>query len=73
MKKILLFTLLGCIQLYSQEQEMDSLNVQKLEEVLVSSVRVNEDIPMAFTNVSKDQIEETKTSSNFCTFSESIS
>ena len=58
MKKILLFCLLGCIQLYSQDQEIDSLNVQKLEEVLVSSVRVNEDIPMAFTNVSKDQIEE---------------
>ena len=32
--------------------------MQKLEEVLVSSIRVNEDIPMAFTNVSKDQIEE---------------
>jgi len=58
MKKILLFSLLGCIQLYSQDQEIDSLNVQKLEEVLVSSIRVNEDIPMAFTNVSKDQIEE---------------
>ena len=58
MKKILLFCLLGFIQLYSQDQEIDSLNVQKLEEVLVSSVRVNEDIPMAFTNVSKDQIEE---------------
>ena len=58
MKKILLFCLLGFIQLYSQDQEIDSLNVQKLEEVLVSSIRVNEDIPMAFTNVSKDQIEE---------------
>ena len=58
MKKILLFSLLGCIQLYSQDQEIDSLNVQKLEEVLVSSIRVNEDIPIAFTNVSKDQIEE---------------
>ena len=49
---------MGCIQLYSQNQEIDSLNVQKLEEVLVSSIRVNEDIPIAFTNVSKDQIEE---------------
>ena len=49
---------MGCIQLYPQDQEIDSLNVQKLEEVLVSSIRVNEDIPMAFTNVSKDQIEE---------------
>ena len=58
MKKILLFTLLGFIQLHSQDQGIDSLNVQKLEEVLVSSIRVNEDIPMAFTNVSKDQIEE---------------
>ena len=58
MKKVLLFCLLGFIQLYSQDQEIDSLNVQKLEEVLVSSIRVNEDIPMAFTNVSKDQIEE---------------
>jgi len=58
MKKVLLFCLLGCIQLYPQDQEIDSLNVQKLEEVLVSSIRVNEDIPMAFTNVSKDQIEE---------------
>ena len=58
MKKILLFTLLGFIQLYSQDQEIDSLNIQKLEEVVVSSIRVNEDIPMAFTNVSKDQIEE---------------
>ena len=58
MKKILFFSLLGFIQLYSQDQEIDSLNVQKLEEVLVSSIRVNEDIPMAFTNVSKDQIEE---------------
>ena len=58
MKNILLLFLLGFIQIYSQDQEIDSLNVQKLEEVLVSSVRVNEDIPMAFTNVSKDQIEE---------------
>ena len=58
MKKVLLFCLLGFIQLYSQDQEIDSLNVQKLEEVLVSSIRVNEDIPMAFTNVSKDQIEQ---------------
>ena len=58
MKKVLLFCLLGFIQLYSQDQEIDSLNVQKLEEVLVSSIRVNEDIPMAFTNVLKDQIEE---------------
>ena len=58
MKKVLLFCLLGCIQLYPQDQEIDSLNVQKLEEVLVSSIRINEDIPMAFTNVSKDQIEE---------------
>ncbi len=58
MKNILLLYLLGFIQVYSQDQQIDSLNVQKLEEVLVSSVRVNEDIPMAFTNVSKDQIEE---------------
>ena len=58
MKNILLLFLLGFIQIYSQDQEIDSLNVQKLEEVLVSSIRVNEDIPMAFTNVSKDQIEE---------------
>ena len=58
MKNILLLFLLGCIQVYSQDQQIDSLDVEKLEEVLVSSVRVNEDIPMAFTNVSKDQIEE---------------
>ena len=55
---MLLLFMLGFIQVYSQDQEIDSLNVQKLEEVLVSSVRVNEDIPMSFTNVSKDQIEE---------------
>ena len=58
MKNILLLFLLGFIQIYSQDQQIDSLNVEKLEEVLVSSVRVNEDIPMAFTNVSNDQIEE---------------
>ncbi len=58
MKNILLLFLLGFFQIYSQDQEIDSLNVQKLEEVLVSSIRVNEDIPMAFTNVSKDQIED---------------
>jgi len=46
------------ITLSAQESVIDSLEIQNLEEVIVSSVRVKENIPIAFNNVSKDEISK---------------
>ena len=56
MKKILFVLLAFSTALSAQESVIDSLEVQNLEEVIVSSVRVKDNIPIAFNNLSKEEI-----------------
>ena len=58
MKKILFVLLAFSVSLSAQESVLDSLEVQNLEEVIVSSVRVKDNIPIAFNNVSKEEISK---------------
>lgn len=57
MKKIV-FVFLVSVSLSAQESVVDSLEVQNLEEVIVSSIRVKDNIPIAFNNVSKEEISK---------------
>ena len=54
MKKFVFVLLAFSLSLSAQESVLDSLEVQNLEEVIVSSVRVKDNIPIAFNNISKD-------------------
>ena len=56
--KNLLFNLsfIFTFSLSSQEIKQDTTRVQNLEEVIVSSIRVKQNAPIAFTNVSKDEL-----------------
>ena len=54
---ILLFYLTG-LSSFSQSTIVDSTAVQKLEEVVVSSVRIKNNIPVAYSNISKDEISK---------------
>ena len=58
MKKFVFVLLAFSLSLSAQESVLDSLEVQNLEEVIVSSVRVKENIPIAFNNVSKEEISK---------------
>jgi iron complex outermembrane receptor protein len=58
MKKIVFVLLAFSVSLSAQESVLDSLEVQNLEEVIVSSVRVKDNIPIAFNNVSKEEISK---------------
>ena len=58
MKKIVFVLLAFSISLNAQESVVDSLEIQNLEEVIVSSIRVKENIPIAFNNVSKEEISK---------------
>ena len=58
MKKFVFVLLAFSISLSAQESVLDSLEVQNLEEVIVSSVRVKDNIPIAFNNVSKEEISK---------------
>ena len=51
-----LFTILCSIFSFSQEASKDSLKVNELKEVTVSSVRAKEKNPITFTNVTKEEI-----------------
>ena len=55
--RLSLFTFFISFFSFSQEQTLDSLKVNNLKEVTVSSVRATEKTPITFTNVSKEQIE----------------
>ena len=48
--------LISTLQLFSQETKQDTTRLQNLEEVIVSSIRVKKNAPIAFTNVSKDNL-----------------
>ena len=58
MKKFVFVLLAFSISLSAQESVVDSLEIQNLEEVIVSSIRVKENIPIAFNNVSKEEISK---------------
>ena len=58
MKKIVFVLLAFSISLSAQESVVDSLEIQNLEEVIVSSIRVKDNIPIAFNNVSKEEISK---------------
>ena len=58
MKKFVFVLLAFGLSLSAQESVLDSLEVQNLEEVIVSSVRVKDNIPIAFNNVSKEEISK---------------
>ena len=58
MKNIFLLLLIFSFSLNAQETFIDSTRVQNLEEVVVSSVRVKDNMPMAFNNMSKDEISK---------------
>ncbi|MEO1030271.1 MAG: TonB-dependent receptor [Bacteroidota bacterium] len=48
--------LLSLSSIYGQEKQQDSIKVEKLDEVLVKSVRVDAKSPITHTNVSKKEI-----------------
>ena len=58
MKKFVFVLLAFSLSLSAQESVLDSLEVQNLEEVIISSVRVKDNIPIAFNNVSKEEISK---------------
>ena len=54
MKNLLFYLLLiATLPLESQETKQDTTRLQNLEEVIVSSIRVKKNAPIAFTNVYK--------------------
>ena len=53
---ILLFALITCTTLSAQDKVQDSTKVEKLDEVLVKSVRVDAKSPITHTNVTKKEI-----------------
>tara|TARA_B100000900_G_scaffold90902_2_gene74251 strand:+ start:1972 stop:4095 length:2124 start_codon:yes stop_codon:yes gene_type:complete len=58
MKNILFLFLTFSLSLDAQESKIDTLQTQNLEEVIVSASIVKENIPIAFNNISKDEIEK---------------
>ena len=57
MKNLLFYLLLiSILPLFSQQTKQDTIRLQNLEEVIVSSIRVKKNAPIAFTNVSKDNL-----------------
>ena len=57
MKNLLFYFLfIFTFSLFSQEIKQDTTRIQNLEEVIVSSIRVKQNAPIAFTNVSKDEL-----------------
>lgn len=55
--RLSLFSFFFFLSSFAQEQPADSLKINNLKEVTVSSVRATEKTPITFTNVSKEQIE----------------
>ncbi len=51
MKKLIICFYLITLSGLSQEIAIDSMKIENLEEVLVSSVRVKNNIPIAYNNV----------------------
>ncbi len=47
------------VSAFSQEKQQDSTTVEELKEVLLSATRAKDKTPVAFTNISKEQLEST--------------
>ena len=58
MKNIFFLLLTFSYSINAQEVLKDSTRVQNLEEVIVSSIRVDDNIPIAYNNLSKDEISD---------------
>ena len=60
MKNLFLFVVLLflSISVISQEKERDSTKIQKLDEVLISAIRVNADSPITHSNIDKEELNE---------------
>ena len=58
MKNIFFLLLTFGYSINAQEVLKDSTRVQNLEEVIVSSIRVDDNIPIAYNNLSKDEISD---------------
>jgi len=57
MKNLLFYFLfIFTFSLFSQEIKQDTTRIQNLEDVIFSSIRVKQNAPIAFTNVSKDEL-----------------
>ena len=57
MKNLLFYlSFISTFLLFSQETKQDTTRLQNLEEVIVSSIRVKQNAPIAFANVSKDEL-----------------
>jgi len=52
------FLFIFTFSLFSQETTQDTISLQNLEEVIISSIRVKQNAPIAFTNVSKDELSK---------------
>ena len=52
------FLFIFTFSLFSQETIQDTISLQNLEEVIISSIRVKQNAPIAFTNVSKDELSK---------------
>jgi len=58
-KKILLSSLLlSSVCSFSQETQKDTLKANQLDEVLISAVRVTSKTPVAFSNISKEELQK---------------
>ena len=58
MKNIFFLLITFSYSINAQEVLKDSTRVQNLEEVIVSSIRVDDNIPIAYNNLSKDEISD---------------
>ncbi|NNL16450.1 MAG: TonB-dependent receptor [Flavobacteriaceae bacterium] len=60
MKKLFVFyaLLLIAFSTYAQEKRQDSTKIEKLDEVLITAIRVNAESPITFSNIYKEELNE---------------
>ena len=58
MKNIFFLLFISYYTISAQQIAIDTLEIQNLEEVIVSSVRAKENLPIAFNNISKDELSK---------------
>jgi len=60
MKNLFLFgtLLLVSLNIFAQQKPQDSINVRKLDEVLITAIRVNADSPITHSNIDKEELKE---------------
>ena len=55
---VLLFFVLTLISVQSQEKTKDTTKLERLDEVLITAIRVNADSPITFSNIYKEELNE---------------